>query len=70
MMTMTKQPPATGDIYIEFHQVGHLVKVSAIDSRSLTEVSIMGPASESREVLKATAVRKLHYMLAKKQGSS
>lgn len=64
---MTKPPPQTGEIYLEFHQVGHLVKVSAIDSKSLTEVSIMGPANESREVLKNTAIRKLHYVMAKKQ---
>lgn len=63
-----QKPPATGDIYLEFRQVGHMVKVSAVDSKSMTEVSIMGPASESREVLKATAIRKLHYVLAKKQG--
>ena len=60
-------PPATGDIIIEFHVVGHMVKVSAVDTKSLTEVSIAGPANESREVLKATAIRKLHYVLAKKR---
>jgi hypothetical protein len=62
------KPPKTGEIYLEFHVVGHMIKVSAIDSASMTEVSIMGPANESREVLKATAIRKLHYVLAKKQG--
>lgn len=60
----------TGEIYIEFHVVGHMVKVSAVDSKTMTEVSIMGPANESREVLKATVVRKLHYMIAKKQGNT
>lgn len=65
---MNKPYPPTGEIIIEFHVIGHLVKVSAIDTKSLTEVSIMGPANESREVLKATAVRKLHYVMAKKQG--
>lgn len=65
---MTNKPPALGEVLIEFHVVGHMVKVSAIDSKTLTEVSIVGPASESREILKATAIRKLHYVLAKKQG--
>ncbi|MCH2547872.1 MAG: hypothetical protein MK052_09735 [Alphaproteobacteria bacterium] len=64
---MTK-PPQTGDIYIEFHVIGHLVKVSAIDSKSLTEVSIFGPANTPQEQLKATAIKKLHYVLAKKLG--
>lgn len=63
-----RQPPVTGEIIIEYHVVGHMVKVSAIDTKSLTEVSIVGPANESREVLKATAIRKLHYVMAKKQG--
>lgn len=67
---MAKPPPSAGDIYIEFHVVGHLVKVSAVDSKTLTEVSIMGPANASREVLKETAIRKLHYMIAKKQGNT
>lgn len=62
---MTKPP--SGEVYIEFHVVGHMVKVSAIDTKTMTEVSIMGPASESKEVLKNTAIRKLHYVMAKKQ---
>lgn len=66
---MTNKPPALGEVLIEFHVVGHLVKVSAIDPKTLTEVSIMGPAGESREILKATAIRKLQYVLAKKQGN-
>lgn len=64
---MTNKPPALGEVLIEFHVVGHMVKVSAIDTKTLTEVSIAGPASESREILKATAIRKLQYVLAKKQ---
>lgn len=64
---MTIKPPTPGEVFIEFHVVGHMVKVSAIDAKTHTEVSIMGPASESREILKATAIRKLQYVLAKKQ---
>lgn len=63
--TMSKLPH--GDIIFEFQYVGHVVKVSAIDTRTYTEVSIVGPANESREVLEATAIRKLRYVLAKKQ---
>ena len=57
------------DIIIEFRVIGNLVKVSAIDPQTLTEVSIMGPASESREILKATVIRKLNYVMAKKKRS-
>jgi hypothetical protein len=58
-----------GEIYLEFHVIGHMVKVSAIDSKTLTEVSIVGSARESKEVLKTTAIRKLHYVMEKKKNS-
>lgn len=67
-MTNRHRPPGDDDVIIEFRAVGHVVKVSAIDPRSLTEVSIIGPANESRERLKATAVAKLRYVLRKKAG--
>jgi hypothetical protein len=54
-------------IIIEFNQVGSCVKVSAIDTKTGTEVSILGPAGESRAVLKSTVIRKLHYVMRKKQ---
>lgn len=64
---MPKQDePSPRDVYIEFHSIGKSVKVSAIDSLTLTEVSIVGPANESPEVLKANVLRKLHYVMNKK----
>ncbi len=56
-----------GDIIIEFRQLGNSVRVSAMDSRTLTEVSIVGPAKASEEELKRTVLRKLEYVMAKKQ---
>lgn len=53
-------------IIFEFITMGAVVKVSAIDPATDTEVSIMGPANESPELLKATALRKLQYMKDKK----
>ena len=50
---------------IEFAQVGNCVKVSAMDPRTLTEVSIVGPTTASREQLTRTVVKKLHYVLAR-----
>jgi hypothetical protein len=32
-----------GDVIIEFYRVGAFVKVSAVDTATLTEVSIVGP---------------------------
>ncbi len=52
-----------GDIIIEFHQVGAYVKVSAIDTATYTEVSIVGDPTRGEEALKRAAIRKLEYVL-------
>ena len=54
-------------IIIEFVQVGAYVKVSAIDPVSLFEVSIVGDPSASRNTLEQIAIRKLKFVLSKKQ---
>jgi hypothetical protein len=53
-------------VYVEFIPVGDYVKVSAIDPKSGTEVSIVGDPKQGNETLKRTAVRKLFYVLNKK----
>ena len=54
------------DIIIEFFPLGNLVKVSAMDVTSMTEISIQGPASASQKILKANALKRLAYVLKKK----
>ena len=54
-------------IIIELIQVGAYVKVSAIDPASLFEVSIVGDPSASRNTLEQIAIKKLKYVLSKKQ---
>ena len=54
-------------IIIEFIQVGAYVKVSAVDPVSLVEVSIVGDPSASRNTLEHNAIKKLKFVLAKKQ---
>ena len=54
-------------IIIEFIQVGAYVKVSAVDPISLVEVSIVGDPSASRNTLEQTAIKKLKFVLSKKQ---
>ena len=56
------------DIIIEFHRIGNSVKVSAMDPATLTEVSIVGPANAGEETLTRNVLRKLEFVLAKKQG--
>ncbi len=55
------------EIIIEFHRIGGSVKVSAMDPATLTEVSIVGPANAGEETLKRNVLRKLEFVLAKKE---
>jgi hypothetical protein len=54
------------EIIIEFFPVGQLVKVTAMDVASLTEISIQGPKSAGQEMLKTNAVNRLIYVMKKK----
>ena len=62
---MSKQALQGREIIIEFHQVGQVVKVSAMDTQSLTEVSIQGPVSAGEETLKRNAIKRLEYVMKK-----
>lgn len=55
------------EVLIEFQQVGNAVKVTAVDTETMVEVSTMGPASVGEETLKRNAINKLNYVLAKKK---
>lgn len=54
------------EVLIEFHNIGSLVKVTAFDTESLTEISIQGPASAGETTLKNNALKRLQYVLRKK----
>ena len=51
---------------IEFREVGGSVKVTAVDPVSLEEVSIVGSPTVSKKQLSDLVVRKLLYVLEKK----
>jgi len=55
----------TDNYIIEFTQVGSSVKVTAVDPRTMTEVSIVGGPQYSQEFLTRQAVKKLEYVLSK-----
>ena len=57
-----------GEYLLEFHRVGNAIKVSAVDPRTNTEVSIVGDPAASQDELTRVAVQKLEYVLAKKAG--
>lgn len=64
---MTDNNPFAGrEVIFEFFPVGHLVKVTAMDTKTLTEIVIQGPANASEEVLKRNALKRLEYVLRKK----
>jgi hypothetical protein len=54
------------EIIIEMSSIGSLVKVSAFDVATMTEVSIQGPASAGQEMLKKNALNRLEYVMKKK----
>lgn len=54
------------EVIIEFFNIGDIVKVSAIDTQTLTEVSIQGPRTAGQETLKRNAIKRLEYVLKKK----
>ena len=59
---------AGGEILVEFVVQGSFVKVTAIDPASGTEAVTIGPANAPRAALSDAAVRKLRYMMQKKNG--
>lgn len=59
-------PLRNREIIIEFHPIGHVVKVSAMDVKTMTEISIQGPATAGETTLKLNALRRLEYVMKKK----
>jgi hypothetical protein len=53
-----------GDVILEFVHLGALIRVSAMEPKSLTEVVIYGPASAGEAALRRTVLCKLDYALA------
>ncbi|MGI9385421.1 MAG: DUF6898 family protein [Methyloligellaceae bacterium] len=65
---MGAQAPQSGEIYLQFQQIGKAIKVIAVDAVTGTEVAVMGPTSASQSDLAALAVRKLETRLRKERG--
>ena len=54
------------EVIFEFFPVGNVVRVSAMDAQTLTEISIQGPATAHQDVLKRNALKRLEYVMRKK----
>lgn len=63
---MSEEPLKNREVILEYFPVGNIMKVTAMDSRTLTEISIQGPISAGEEVLKRNALNRLTYVLRKK----
>lgn len=55
---------------IEFVRIGAQVKVTACDPESGLEAVVMCPSNTTQKDMTQLAVRKLHYIMAKKPSSS
>ena len=64
MLAPMSQPAS---VIIEFHSVDAFAKVSAIDSESLVEVSIVGDPAAGEAALERAVLRKLEYVLKRKR---
>jgi len=54
------------EVIFEFRQVGHIMRVSAMDTASLTEISIQCPVTAGEAAFKKNALMRLEYVLRKK----
>ncbi len=54
------------DALFEFHRIGAFVKVTAIDTETGIEVSIVGPSNGGETMLRANALRKLEAALRRR----
>ena len=61
-------PPPRREVFLEFRQIGNCVKATAMDPETLTEVSVLGPATGGKEMLRRTVLAKLEYVLKRKAG--
>ena len=59
--------PEEREVYFEFVKIGKAVKITAIDSATAIEVSVMGPARAAQSDLERVALRKLKARL-KREG--
>lgn len=57
----------TTEYLIEFHQLGNVVKVTAIDPRSGVEASIVADPKTPKQHLEKMAIKRLLWVMAKQE---
>lgn len=53
------------EVIFEFRTVGNIMRVSAMDTKTMTEVIIQCPASAGEAIFKKNALMRLEYVLRK-----
>ena len=53
------------EVIFEFRPIGNIMKVTAMDVITMTEISIQGPVNAGDAVLKKNALMRLEYVLRK-----
>jgi hypothetical protein len=54
------------EVIFEFRTVGHIMRVSAMDTATLTEITIQCPVTAGEKAFKTNALKRLEYVLRKK----
>lgn len=54
------------EVIFEFMPLGPYMKVTAMDTASLTEISISGPKGTTEAILKQNALKRLAFVMRKK----
>lgn len=54
------------EVIFEISTLGNVAKVVAIDTTTMTEVSIQVPPSTPQSLMKSSALKRLEYVLRKK----
>jgi hypothetical protein len=54
------------EVIFEFQTIGPYVKVTAMDTQSLTEISISCPAGTGEAIMKQNALKRLEFVMKKK----
>lgn len=63
---MTTNPMQNREVIFEFSSIGNVVRVMAMDVKTMTEVVIQGPTNVPETTLKANALKRLEYVMKKK----
>jgi len=71
-MATGRNQGSDGEVIVEFQRLGNAVKVSAVDTRTYVEVSIMAPVNATEQQMTETVMRKLAWVQSKgtPQGSA